>query len=394
MRVTQSMLTNSSLRHLSQSYQTLHDIQNQLATGKKISRASQDPVIAMNGMRYRTQVVETEQFNRNLTEVYNWMENADATLDQVTSTMHRIRELAVQASNDTYESTQRANISKEIEQLREHLQSLANTKANNKYIFNGTNTTNAPLDADQMNVGFNAIEEALADLPNFNADEAVPFTHVLTHNSGRYELVEKNDDGYIFQDVNNPNKSITVAVDGEGNPESFTHAHTYVNNAGETVTDTKDLKERQFVVSRLDSVSTNTQKVEIELLKGVNVATNINPSNVFSTDFFGDIYQLEKALNDPAATGKELEELIANFDRQIDKVVNERAELGARYNRVEMIDDRMKEQEVIARRILSNNEDADIEKVITNLLSSENVHRAALSSMGRIMQPTLMDFLR
>ncbi|WP_307324868.1 flagellar hook-associated protein FlgL [Evansella vedderi] len=393
MRVTQSMLTNSSLRNLSQSYQGLHRLQDQLATGKKISRASQDPVVAMNGMRYRTQVTEMAQFNRNLSEVYNWMDSGDSALDNVTSALHRIRELTVQASNDTYEASQRGNMAKEIRQLREHLESLGNMQANNKYIFNGTNTTNAPLDPSLMDVGIEAMSGGLMALPD-GEFEAGEFTHVITHSSGRYELAEKNGNEFLFRDVTNGGKSITLTLNENGEQESLVHSHTRVNGAGETVTETKDLRESQVVVFHRNAVSTNTQNVEIELLKGVTVPVNIQPGNVFSMDFFGDLIQLEKALEDPSTRASDLTAFIGNIDQQVEKVVNERAELGARYNRVEMIDFRIQEQEVIARRILSDNEDADIAKVISDLLASENVHRAALSSMARIMQPTLMDFLR
>lgn len=295
MRVTQSMIANSSLRHLGNSFQMLQRSMDQLSTGKKITRPSQDPVVAMNGMRYRTQVAETEQFKRNMSEAYNWMDAADSALDQTTDAMHRIRELTVQASNDTYEETQRGNIAKEVAQLREHLESLANTRSNNKYIFNGTNTTNQP-----------------------------------------------------------------VSTDGDGNY----------------------------------TVSENTQNVEVELLKGVRVPVNINPQNVFSEQLFEDIQALENALNDEDTTAEELTEMLDTLDFHINNSVNERAELGARVNRIEMMDARIQDQELIAKRIMSENEDAEIEKVITELLAQENVHRAALASSSRIIQPSLIDFLR
>ena len=78
----------------------------------------------------------------------------------------------------------------------------------------------------------------------------------------------------------------------------------------------------------------------------------------------------------------------------MDKLSAERSELGARYNRLEMIDDRIGQQEIMANRVLSDNEDADIERVITDLKTQESVHRAALGVGARILQPTLLDFLR
>lgn len=292
MRVTQSMLSNNMLRHISQSYDRMGKTQEQLATGKKISRPSDDPVVAMKGMTYRTNLTEVEQYKRNLSEAYNWMENSDAALDKATSVMQRIRELTVQASNGTLEDSQKEMIATEVGQLKEHLASIANTQVAGKYIFNGNNTTKAPVD--------------LSTTP--------------------------------------------------------------------------------------PTVSTNQNQINIEMSKGIDVAVNINPTKVFNTDIFGNINDLEEALkgNNPTT----IDDFLGKLDSNIDNMLSERAELGARYNRVDLINARVDEQEVIANRILSDNEDADIERVITDLKMQESIHRAALSVGSRIIQPTLMDFLR
>ncbi|KZE64238.1 flagellar biosynthesis protein FlgL [Fictibacillus phosphorivorans] len=298
MRVTQSMLSNNMLRHISQSYGSMAKTQEQLSTGKKISRPSDDPVVAMKGMTYRTNLTQVEQYKRNLSEAYNWMENSDAAMDKATSVMQRIRELTVQASNGTYEESQKGMIGQEINQLKEHLVSIANTQVAGKYIFNGNDTTNKPVD--------------------FNKSPAV---------------------------------------------------------------------------------STNGNPVNLELSQGIEIAVNMNPKNIFThkegppeSGLFGDINELMKALE--GKSGEDISGFLEKLDSHINHLVAERAELGARYNRVELIDARVSEQEVIANRILSDNEDADIERVITDLKMQESVHRAALAVGSRIMQPTLMDFLR
>lgn len=397
MRTTQTMLANNSLRHMSSGYQNLGKIMDQLSTGKKINRASQDPVVAMNGMRYRTQVTEVEQFKRNLGEVYNWMDTADSTLDSVTQSLHRIRELTVQASNDTYEETQRANMAKEISQLREHLVALGNTKANNKYIFNGTNTTTAPIDTTKMDlsVGDENLHIEL-NSTNPNADGYVS-PYELTFDGELYQIQSVNDP----QDLTDPpaeinafqsptGKIIKISPDGE----TITHFRTEKDENDLDKLITTNLKAGNIVISHQDAVSTNNQKVKIEVLKGINMDVNINPGQVFSNDFFGDLIRLENALNDSSSKSTDITKFLDNISTQMDKVVNERAELGARYNRVEMTERRIMEQEVIAKRIMSNNEDADMEKVIMDLKSQETVHRAALAASARIIQPSLMDFLR
>ncbi len=291
--MTQSMLSNNMLSRLSNSYERLGKLEEQINTQKKITRPSDDPVVAMKGMSYRTAVLEVEQYQRNFGEAYNWVENTDSALDKATQALHRIRELTVQASNDTYEETQRQGISEEVKQLKEHLAQIANTKFGDKYLFNGTDTMSPPVD------------------------------------------IKKNP----------------------------------------------------------PTVSQNSQPVLIELAKGVEIPVNANPQKTFSQDLFTDVNDLITKL-DSGATGKELNGFLTELDNHIDAMTYERASMGARLNRIELMEDRINQQEVIAKRIMSENEDIDIEKAITQLKTQESIHRASLGVGARIIQPTLMDFLR
>lgn len=446
MRVTQSMLALNTLRHISQGYERLGKIQDQFASGKKITRPSQDPVIAMNGMRYRSQVVEVEQFHRNLGEVYNWLDNADSALDKTTQALHRIRELAVQASNDTYEHTQRANIAKEIRQLFDHVVEMASTKSNGKYIFNGTDTMTKPIDRSKMDMGIGAIAsyESQAHLLEIThggeiyrntTDNPLSSPATFTNSKGETLTIDYSAPSptivhkYIttglpnIEQFDNP-ANIKLAFD----KEEFTHDGTstsplvFVNGSEKITIDLSQptpkitydggsvsknltekqigfytletIKENQIVVSDKTAVSTNEEDVNVELLKGVTINTNIRPQNVFNNALFGDIIALQKLLEDPETRHEDITKVMDVFDKHIDRFVSERSELGARVNRAEMIEERQLEQEVIAKRIMSNNEDADMEKVIIDLTTQESVHRAALAAGARIIQPTLMDFLR
>ncbi|UOK57791.1 flagellar hook-associated protein FlgL [Bacillus sp. OVS6] len=293
MRVTQSMLAGSSLRNLSKSYEKMGTYQDQLATGKKINRPSDDPVVAMKGMHYRTNLTEVEQYQRNISEAYQWMENSEAGIEQGTQVLQRVRELMVQASNGTNGPEDLKAIGAEIKQLKQDLVGSANTQVAGNYIFNGTQTKEAPV--------------------TLNADGTV-------------------------------------------------------------------------------SVNIDKSSFEIEVSKGVQLKANINSDNVFSEDLFAVMGSIEKALSSGDASG--LDGLLSDLDDKMDSMSAERAELGARYNRLELIEDRVGKQEIVSTRILSENEDADLEKVIMDLTAQESIHRAALSVGARIIQPTLMDFLR
>lgn len=288
------MLSRNMLSNLSTSYERLGKYQDQLNTQKKISRPSDDPVVAMKGVTYRRNLQEVEQFKRNFSEAYNWMDNSDASLDKAGQALHRIRELIVQSSTDTYDEGQRKSISEEISQLKEHLVEIANTKVGDKYIFNGTDTLSKPVDASASPI----------------------------------------------------------------------------------------------------KVSNNSNPIQFELSKGVFIPVNVNPQVVFTEDLFKDVEGLILSLENPNSDSNSISPYLDKIEGHLDNVTNARANLGARANRVELMEERIDQQEIISKKVMSDNEDIDFEKVVTELLAQESVHRAALSVGSRIIQPTLMDFLR
>ncbi|MCT4783797.1 MULTISPECIES: flagellar hook-associated protein FlgL [Exiguobacterium] len=309
MRVTQTMLTQTNLKHLSSSYNTLAKVQEQLISGKRIQRASEDPVVAMQGIRYRTEVREVDQFRRNVSEATSWMDLTDSTLNEVTEAVKRIRELTTQAANDTYESSQRAIIKSEIDQLVEHIGSLANSKAGEKYIYNGTKTDQPLID--------------MTALKAFLTDPAADVDSIYT-----------------------------------------------------------------------GGVPTDSGKIAFEVSKGITMQVNMQPETVFGRELFEGLRNLSLLLGDETTGGADLSAQLATLDTLGQSLITERAELGARANRLELVDNRLQDHEIIAKTIMSDNEDIDIERVIMELKSHETVHRAALSAGARIIQPTLLDFLR
>ena len=118
---------------------------------------------------------------------------------------------------------------------------------------------------------------------------------------------------------------------------------------------------------------------------------------MFNNDGNGGIF---KVLND-IATGlgnsngaPSNNNYLTQLDDQMNNVLKIQSDLGARMNRAQLSSSRLDDMETSTTQLLSNDEDADIAQVITNLQSQENVHRAALSVGARIIQPSLVDFLK
>ncbi|QUG40789.1 flagellar hook-associated protein FlgL [Psychrobacillus sp. INOP01] len=295
MRVTQSMLSSNMLRNLSTSYNKMSTLQEQINSGKKITRPSQDPVVAIKGIGYRTDLNKVEQYQRNLGEVNNWLDSSDDALDKVGSALHRVQELVTKASTDTLTPDDRQKVEKEITQIKEQIRDLSNTKVGDKYIFSGTNT-NSPLH----------------DGTNFVTAQTAP-------------------------GVNND--------------------------------------------------------IDIEVYDGVEITVNTKGLDIFQ-QIDEMMVGLEADLKDTSKSGKDFEKYLTLKSDNEKVVLAARADIGARQNRVEMMEDRLSAQEIIVTKQLSANEDIDYEKAITEMITQESIHRAALSVGARIIQPTLTDFLR
>ncbi len=106
------------------------------------------------------------------------------------------------------------------------------------------------------------------------------------------------------------------------------------------------------------------------------------------------LIQLYTALTNPNTDESTITNLLRSIDTTIDEFLTVQAQVGAKQNRIDLMTDRLSNQQVVAQKILSNNEDVDMEKVILDFTTQESIHNAALSVGSKIIQPSLIDFLR
>ena len=115
-------------------------------------------------------------------------------------------------------------------------------------------------------------------------------------------------------------------------------------------------------------------------------------SEVFE-DIFNAVEDLENALDKDLAdeiSGNILE----NIKKSLDTILKYRAQIGARSNRLESTVARLDADEIDSLDLLNSVEGIDLAKMITELKMEESIYRASLAVGARIIQPTLVDFLR
>jgi flagellar hook-associated protein 3 FlgL len=144
MRVTPQMVSQQFIKNTQKNNAELAKIQQQIASGRKFDKISENPTDALKGLSNRSSLMQIEQYQKNVQDGIEWLTATDDALGSATDVLQRVRELMVQASNDTIDEISRKNMATEIHTLKEQLGSVANSKFGEKYLFSGIDSSVAP----------------------------------------------------------------------------------------------------------------------------------------------------------------------------------------------------------------------------------------------------------
>ncbi|MEK4228424.1 flagellar hook-associated protein FlgL [Solibacillus sp. FSL H8-0538] len=272
MRVTQSMLSNNMLRNLNSSFSKMSKLQDQINSGSKISRPSDDPVVAIKGMGYRTDLGKIEQFTRNLNEANSWLDSTDEALDQVGSALKRVQELVTQAGNDTNTAEDRQSIQVEISQIQQQIRDVANTQISGKYIFSGSHTS-SPLfkDTASTDVGADAMI-SITDKLGYNNDIRIEVADgiQLAVNSPAYDLFKGVDE--MMAGVN---KALKDGLSGDDIRGKLTDIQNSLNNVLEVRADVGAKQNRTELLSNRFAIQEVNVTKQMSLNEDVDYAEAI-----------------------------------------------------------------------------------------------------------------------
>jgi len=171
---------------------------------------------------------------------------------------------------------------------------------------------------------------------------------------------------------------------------------TETKNGDDYIFSGQKITDKPFVVTKNPNYQVNykgdNRAITRQFNDGVEMKINLSGERVFKEDI-ENLNNLYKDLKD-GKSGEEIGKNIPKMDDSIDNFIKLRSQVGAKLNRVEMTDSRLNSEEVHIRSMKSKNEDVDLAEVITELKMEETVYRASLSSSSRIMQQSLVDFIR
>jgi flagellin len=305
-----------------------------LSSGFRINRAGDDAAGLAISEKLKAQVRGLNQAARNAQDGISMIQTAEAGLDEVQSIMQRMRELAVQGSNDTMGASERQSIKEELDQLKTELQNISErTKFNNRGLLDGS--MRATLDTDStvttMSVGTTLSSGTNVEVRSVDVSAAgrgQSFTLSFDSGTNRLTMTDgTNSQSVSLTDVAaGANRTLSFDKLGvkievfNGDGTDFTAASLGNDLAGLTLATTStgegavlqtgaytgDETRVAFLDTRIDD--SDVQEV-VDLRNGLN-SVNVNDRQSFSS-------------------------LIDTIDSALEHISSQRAKLGAVQNRLE-----------------------------------------------------------
>jgi flagellar hook-associated protein 3 FlgL len=153
-RITQRAMAQSSLLGLNSNLAAVQKLQQQLTSGKTISKPSDDPTGTNTSMLTRQEIAGADQQARNITDGQTFLNATDSALQNMLDQVRRVRDLAVQAlNNGAQDASSQQAIATEVNGVRQSLIGSANQVVQGRAIFAGVSNGSKAYDDNGNYIG-------------------------------------------------------------------------------------------------------------------------------------------------------------------------------------------------------------------------------------------------
>ena len=173
-------------------------LQEQMATGKRVNRASDDPTAFGQARQLEVLTRRFGQDERAITDATGGGAQTEGQLNQLTERFTEARDIAVRGRNDTWSAQERQLMANEVRNLRETAIGHLNEKHKNEYLFAGTETTTQPFDATGTPTGDLSGERRRQVGPHLSEDKAFDANRLKVNITGE-EVLNVDGGGTIIE---------------------------------------------------------------------------------------------------------------------------------------------------------------------------------------------------
>ena len=408
-RVTNTMLKNTLLSNLGMNLTRMDKLQNQMSTGRKYGHISDDPSALIYGQAARNKLARLSHYQGSVSIAQNWLTQAEAGIMELQKVTGAIYEEVISAGS-VKTPDDKKNLAKVVYQLRDHFVDTLNSSFGDRFVFGGYNTPGDfatgrredgvkpfAIDPDSGDLLFNGFNLSVFDgMPAGFLGPEVRHGLSRADFEAELELIVQNTanlsnppNNYAslaeFAAVFSDDKDIVPAMNADDLIDNLMMLHQL---KADVIT---------FDVGPAISMPVTMNGIDVLFYTSVDEITRLPVMrNAFSV--ITEVYDAINGTNvtDPADTEgtDRLTLRIKSLQDAQNHLLTRTAEIGGRQRRLELLEARYGQDNLNYEQMRSDAEDADMAEVIMFLKMAETVYQASLSAGARIIQPTLMDFLR
>jgi flagellar hook-associated protein 3 FlgL len=372
------MVTNTATNLFKQAEQILN-AQKKVATGKRIQRISDDPVGMAKVLDYRRALATIEQYQQNVDRGKMRLEMSETILNDASGLVDTAVNIAVEASTGPIDT--RPVLANDVKNIRLQLKQLANNKIGDSHLYAGHKTDIPPYSNGIGITGgvYDNIEFGLAA-------DATDVTINIRNAAGAVVRTINLGDGVTPGSGGSAGVN-TVVWDGldSGGVALPDGQYGFTISAGDAGVDV------------IEYETYNGDNGDISLVVGDQMSVIINADG---DETFGDVFQrlaqLQQALQnpDPVAGTAQAKALIDPLKQASQRIENIRAEGAVMFTHLELTEDRYAAFKLKNEDMLEKTENVDMATAIVELQTLQTAYETSLATAARVLQPTLLDFLR
>lgn len=141
MRITNKIIQNNNLSNINTNKVYQDKLSTQMSTQKKVSRPSDDPVVAIRALRLRSNVTEvTQYYSKNIPDAESWLDITEGALNTLTDVITSMKTQATKGSNGDLTSTDRQIILEQLKALKDEIYATGDADYAGRYVFTGYRT--------------------------------------------------------------------------------------------------------------------------------------------------------------------------------------------------------------------------------------------------------------
>ena len=409
-RIGSANTYDNALRNLSMRQSTLSNLQENLTSGKKVVRASDDPTGAAQAERALTRISRIATDQRALESQRNAIIMAETTLGDVTDALQNFRELVVSAGNGTHSAADRKSIALQLTGLRDRIVALANRNdTNGQPLFSALGSALAPFVGPQST----APDYTFNGLPGQASSNEVAIPFALDGDSAF--MFDASRDGVYnvsLSAIPSP-RTLTagqIAVTNRSlvteSAYSLTIGSVDTTTVPGTTTVTYAVTESPNITGPFAGtasyLSTQTGSIAVTALPGLSLTLTGTPApgdkltvapsaSLFSVldDAIRDIGSAPTHL----AGNQAVSQALGNIDIGMSRVSAVRGMAGDLLNRADRISDNQEKRSIQLEGDRSRAEDLDMIKGIAEFQNQQTGYQVALQSYAQVQKLSLFNYI-